>query len=162
MTQSANPAPDLTRLLSPSFRLSEFVASQTAARRGLDNTPPPAAIAALQTLCVEVLQPVRDHFARPVIVSSGYRAPAVNAAVGGSKTSQHMLGEAADIEIAGVSNYDLAKWIYANLRFDQLILEFYTPGQPSSGWVHVSYRAGRLRQSVLTVTRGAAALGLRQ
>ncbi|MEZ5688681.1 MAG: D-Ala-D-Ala carboxypeptidase family metallohydrolase [Caenibius sp.] len=141
----------MTRL-SPHFHLSEFVHSQTAARRGIDNTPPPWVVANLERLCRKVLEPVRAHFARPVIVSSGYRCLALNRAIGGSSTSQHCRGEAADIEVPGVSNVDLAKWIDGNLLFDQLILEFYTPGQPSSGWVHASH-GPRLRNQELTAQR---------
>lgn len=126
--------------LSPHFHLSEFTRSQTATRRGLDNTPSLLVIENLRTLCNEVLEPVRVDFERPVIVSSGYRSPAVNRAVGGSESSQHCHGQAADIEIPGVSNVDLANWIWRNLYYDQLILEFYTSGVPDSGWVHVSWR----------------------
>lgn len=125
--------------LSPHFHLSEFTRSQTATRRGLDNTPSLLVIENLRTLCNEVLEPVRVHFDRPVIVSSGYRSPVVNSAVGGSDSSQHCHGQAADIEIPGVSNVDLANWIWRTLYYDQLILEFYTPGVPDSGWVHVSW-----------------------
>lgn len=84
---------------------------------------------------------MRDHFAKPVTVSSGYRSPKVNAKAGGASTSQHVRGQAADMEIPGVSNYEVALWISKNLDFDQLILEFYTPGEPNSGWVHVSYNS---------------------
>lgn len=129
----------MTRL-SPNFVLSEFTSSQTAARLRLDNTPPAPVIANLRMLCNAVLEPIRSHYDRPVIISSGYRSPAVNRAVGGSSSSQHCMGQAADIEIPGVSNVELANWIWRNLNYDQLILEFYTPGEASSGWVHVSYR----------------------
>lgn len=138
--------------LSPHFHLSEFTASQTAARRGLDNTPSELAIANLARLCNQILEPTRKHFGRPVVISSGYRAPAVNRAVGGSGTSQHCKGEAADFEIPGVSNVVVAKWIAANLLFDQLILEFYTPGEPNSGWIHASH-AAPFRSQLLTAQR---------
>ena len=143
----------MTRL-SRSFVLSEFTASQTATRRGIDNTPGPRELAALGLLCDRVLQPVRDYFARPVTISSGYRSPKLNRAIGGSSPSQHCLGEAADFEIPGISNYEVARWMEQQLDFDQLILEFYTPGEPNSGWVHVSYRLGRLRNQELTAARG--------
>ena len=104
-------------------------------------------------LCEFVLEPVRANFKRPVNVSSGYRSPAVNAMVGGSKTSDHCNGEAADIEIFGVSNYDLAVWIRDNLEYKQLILEFYTPGEPSSGWVHVSYSKNNNIKKTMTAIR---------
>ena len=138
--------------LSEHFHLSEFVTSQTAARRKIDNTPPPAVIDALRALCVNILEPVRKQFG-PVMVSSGYRSPALNRAVGGSKSSQHVLGQAADIECPGVSNATLARWILANCKPDQVILEFYTPGQPNSGWVHVSWRPTDRRHQALTAAR---------
>lgn len=138
--------------LSPHFHLSEFIGSQTAVRRRIDNTPTPAVIDALTALCKHVLEPVREKFG-PVKVSSGYRSPALNRAVGGSKTSQHVKGEAGDIECPGVPNATLARWIVANCDFDQVILEFHTPGQPNSGWVHVSWRQANRRRQSLTAAR---------
>jgi zinc D-Ala-D-Ala carboxypeptidase len=139
--------------LSKNFTLSEFTKSQTASRRGLNNEPTPDIIKALQTLAENVLQPVRDHYGRGVKVNSGYRSPEVNAAVGGSRTSDHCKGFAADIEIVGVANADLAAYIRDELQFTQLILEFYTPGIPDSGWVHVSYDPDNLKKQVMTATR---------
>lgn len=136
-------------LVSEHFSLKEL--TKTEVRK--DNTAPPNVIANLQALCKNVLEPVRAHFKLPVTVNSAYRSPAVNAAVGGSKTSQHMYGEAADIEISGVDNITLARWITQNVPFDQVILEFYTPGQPTSGWVHVSFRASGNRKEILTAAR---------
>lgn len=118
------------------------------------NVPGPAEIERLRALCFNVLEPIRAHFKRPVRVNSGFRGAKVNAAVGSKSTSQHRLGEAADIEIDGVSNADLAIWINRNIDFDQVILEAYRPGVAGSGWVHVSYRAGRNRKSCLTMTIG--------
>ena len=132
--------------LSPHFSLAEVTASQTAVRRGIANDPPQAAIAALKKLCTEVLEPVRLHFDRPVIVSSGYRSPELNRAIGGSGSSQHCKGEAADFTVPGVSVLDLAQWIQRNLNYDQLIYEF-------GRWVHVSYRSGRLRNQELSARR---------
>jgi zinc D-Ala-D-Ala carboxypeptidase len=100
-----------------------------------------------------VLQPIRDHFNKSVTVNSGYRSPEVNAAVGGSKTSDHCKGQAADIEIAGVPNAELAEWIRDNLAFTQVILEFYTQGIPDSGWVHVSYDPANLKKQSLTAIK---------
>lgn len=144
--------------LSQNFSLAELTATSHAS---LGNTPGPREIANLKTLCEKVLQPIRDHYG-PVHVNSGYRSKAVNDAVGSHDTSQHRLGEAADIEVPGVSNVALATWIRDNLAFDQLILEAYHHGDPSSGWVHVSYREGRSRKggalgarSVLTMTLGS-------
>ena len=138
--------------LSKNFTLAEFTKSQTATRRGIDNTPEGEHLEAAKELFENVVQKVRDKFGLTVI-NSGYRGPELNEAVGGSSKSQHCKGEAADIECPGNSNYDVAKWIEDNLDFDQLILEFYTPGIPDSGWVHVSYKPEGNRKSVLTAMR---------
>lgn len=137
--------------LSEHFALSEMCVTHS----GLPNTPPDDVVKALTLLCASVLEPVRAHFGRPVMVNSGYRSPRVNASVGGAATSQHVKGQAADIEIPGVPNLVLAKWIRDNLAFDQLIAEGVKPGDPSAGWVHVSFRPGALRKSVLTMTLGS-------
>ncbi len=138
--------------LSPHFYLSEFTQSQTATRLMLDNTPGRAEIAALTLLCEKVLEPVRENYGRPVNISSGYRSPAVNRALRGSRNSQHTKGEAADFEIAGISNLRICQWMERRLNYDQLILEFYQPGIPASGWVHVSYREP-FRNAELTARR---------
>jgi hypothetical protein len=140
--------------LSANFTLKELTKSDTATRLGLDNTPDDEALENLKTLCEMVLQPVRDNFGR-VTVNSGYRSPESNAAVGGSKTSDHCKGMAADIEVDGVANPDLAQWIMDNLDYTQLILEFYTQGQPNSGWVHVSYEPNILKKQDLTAVKVA-------
>jgi len=139
--------------LSQNFSLSEMLKSETALRHGLDNIPGEQEIENLRLLCENVLQPIRDAYGVPVKVNSGFRHPEVNAAVGGSKTSDHCQGQAADIEIPGVANADLAEWIRDNLEFKQLILEFYTPGIPDSGWVHVSYVEGENTKKVMTAMK---------
>ena len=139
--------------LTANFTLEELVKSETALRHDMDNTPGETEIANLKILCEKVLQPVREHFQRGVKVNSGFRHPEVNAKVGGSKTSDHCKGQAADIEIPGVANADLAVWIMDNLDYTQLILEFYTPGVPDSGWVHVSYDPANLKKENLTATK---------
>lgn len=141
--------------LTANFSLHELTKSETALRLGLDNTPGEAEIAALTLLAQKVLQPVRDHYGKGVKVNSGYRSPESNAAVGGSKTSDHCKGQAADIEIPGVPNAELAQWIMDNLEYTQLILEFYTPGVPDSGWVHVSYDPSNLKKQELTAMKVA-------
>lgn len=138
--------------LSKNFTLQEFTKSQTALRHGIDNTPGPEHLASATELFRNVVQNVRDKFGVTVI-NSGYRGPKLNEAVGGSSKSQHCKGEAVDIECPGTPNYDVAKYIEENLEFDQLILEFYTPGIPDSGWVHVSYKAEGNRKSVLTAMK---------
>jgi hypothetical protein len=139
--------------LSPNFSLKELTTSEVATRNGLDNTPDEKTIANLKTLVETILQPLRDHYGKSVRVSSGYRSPEVNSFVGGSKTSDHCKGQAADIEISGVANGDLAKYIAENFKFTQVILEFYTQGIPDSGWVHVSYDADNLKCETLTATK---------
>jgi hypothetical protein len=141
--------------LSANFTLKELTKSDTATRLNLDNNPDEATIENLKLLCQEVLQPIREHFGKSVTVNSGFRSPESNAAVGGSKTSDHCLGRAADIEIDGIPNPELAQWIMDNLDYTQLILEFYTQGQPNSGWVHVSYDPSNLKNQELTAVKVA-------
>jgi hypothetical protein len=139
--------------LSPNFSLKELTTSEVATRNNLNNTPDDKTIANLKTLVETILQPLREHYGKSVRVSSGYRSPEVNSFVGGSKTSDHCKGQAADIEISGVANGDLAKYIAENFKFTQVILEFYTQGIPDSGWVHVSYDADNLKCETLTATK---------
>ena len=136
--------------LSKNFSLPEMTKSQTALRRGIDNTPTPDKIDPLTMLCEKVLQPVRDHFDRPVTITSGYRSPELCMAIGSKPTSQHTKGQAADFEVPGVSNMEVAKWISENLEFDQLILECYTGG--NTGWIHCSY-VHEPRKELLTYDR---------
>ena len=117
-----------------------MTASQTAERKGINNNPNDDQITALQKLCENILQPVRDHYATPVTVSSGFRSEDLCEAIGSSKNSQHAKGQAADFEIFGVPNAELAKYIIDNIDFDQLILEFHNPEEPNSGWIHCSYK----------------------
>ena len=138
--------------LSKNFTLEELVKSETALRLNIPNIPTKAEIENLRVLCEKILQPIRDKFGG-VKINSGYRCPAVNKAAGGSKTSDHMTGCAADLEIPGMANYDLASYISQNFRFTQVILEFYTRGIPDSGWVHVSYNPERLINQALTAVR---------
>jgi putative chitinase len=137
--------------LSSHFKLIEFTKSETATRKRIDNTPSPVHLANLKKVCEKILEPVRTHFNKPVRINSGYRGPALNAAVGGSAKSQHCNGEAVDFEIDGLANPELAKWIAANCEYDQIILEFYDPKEgPNSGWVHASYSEGKNRKQTLT------------
>ena len=136
--------------LTQNFTLSEMTKSETALRYGMGNHPGETELDNLRILCENVLQPVRDYYGLPVKVNSGFRHPLVNAKVGGSSRSDHCKGMAADIEIPSIPNADLAQWIQDNLNYTQLILEFYTPGVPDSGWVHVSYNPYDLKKQVLT------------
>ena len=139
--------------LTKNFSLHELTKSETALRYDMPNEPGSVEVANLVDLAAKVLQPVRDHFGKGVKVNSGFRHPDVNAKVGGSRTSDHCRGMAADIEIPGVANAELAQWIADNLEFTQLILEFYTPGIPDSGWAHVSYDPNNLKKQVMTATK---------
>ena len=137
--------------LSEHFNLKEFTKSETAIRKRIDNTPNAQHAQNLKNVCDKILEPVRKHFGKPVRINSGYRGPALNAAVGGSSKSQHCNGEAVDFEIDGLPNPELAKWVSENCDFDQIILEFYDPKEgPNSGWVHASYSAGKNRKQKLT------------
>ena len=132
----AKPAPAISSVtpdmqLSEHFKLNEFTKSETAIRKRIDNTPGPAHASNLQKVCEKILEPVRNHFQKPVRINSGYRGPALNSAVGGSSKSQHCNGEAVDFEIDGLANPELAKWVAANCDFDQIILEF-------DAWTHIS------------------------
>ena len=139
--------------LTANFSLHELTKSETALRMGFDNTPGEKEIAALKLLAEKVLQPVRDHFGNGVKCNSGFRSAESNAAVGGSRTSDHVKGQAADIEIPGVPNHELAEYIAQNYKFTQVILEFYTQGIPDSGWVHVSYDPANLKCQTLTAVK---------
>ena len=153
--------------LSEHFSLAMLCYSDTAKARGISNVPSSAEINNLKYLANRVLEPIWTHFCqnsdgssngKRIIVNSGYRGPRLNAAVNGATSSQHCFGEAADIEIAGISNYDLAKWIENpenNIPFDQLILEYADNIRvdPNSGWVHVSYHYGRTRRSIITINK---------
>jgi hypothetical protein len=125
--------------MTPHFTLAELTASETAERNNLDNTPDATALANLQRLA-EFLETVKAALGgKPVMINSAYRGPAVNAHVGGSKSSQHMVGCAADIRIPGMNPDQVCRAIIeAGLPFDQLIREFYDPGKAAGGWTHVS------------------------
>jgi zinc D-Ala-D-Ala carboxypeptidase len=114
--------------LTQNFTLSEMTKSETALRFGMANDPTETEIENLRILCENVLQPVRNYYGMGVKVNSGFRHPLVNAKVNGSTASDHCKGFAADIEIPGIANADLAQWIKDNCEFRQLILEFYHSG----------------------------------
>jgi putative chitinase len=143
--------------LTENFTLEEMIVSPTAKRLGLSNTPTAEHIENMRYCCTKILEPVRAHFGKPVQVNSSYRAPLVNKAVGGSKTSQHVNGEAIDFEVPGVDNKVVADWVADNLEFDQVILEFYTKGDKNSGWVHASIkRNGQNRKQRLIASKSKA------
>jgi zinc D-Ala-D-Ala carboxypeptidase len=139
--------------LTQNFSLSELTRSQTATRKGIVNQPNDEQLANLVALCECVLQPIRDHFGTSVRISSGLRVPELNAAIGGSTTSDHCKGMAADIEVPPIDNLELARWVEGSgLAYRQLILEYYD-GTPDSGWIHVSYDPADNKRQVLTATK---------
>jgi hypothetical protein len=139
-------------MLSRSLSLLDATKSQTALRLAIGNTPTSEQIDNMRRLAERVYEPITKHFTRRPVVSSMFRSRELNRAVRGRPGSQHMLGEAMDIEIPGIPNWTLYEWILRNLEFDQLVLEFHRPEEPSSGWVHVSYRHGKNRHEALKLT----------
>ena len=142
--------------LSEHLDLSEVTRSESAKRKGISNMPTEAHIANLKLLAEKIFEPIRTHFRCPIIISSGYRSKELNAAIGGSLTSQHCQGEAIDIDMDGtpngVTNRMVFDYIKDNLVFDQLIYEFGDANNPD--WVHVSYEStGKQRKQILRATR---------
>jgi zinc D-Ala-D-Ala carboxypeptidase len=128
--------------LTANISLDELIKSQVAERKGINNNPSPMQIENLKALAVNILQPIRSQFDKPLIISSGFRCAQLCIEIGSSINSEHCADNksaAADFEIPGVDNKELAEWIKSNLEYNQLILEFYRDGEPSSGWVHCSY-----------------------
>lgn len=141
--------------LSKNLTLAEVVRSETAKRIGIDNSPSKEHLENLKVIAEKIFQPIRDHFKKPIHISSGYRSESLNKSLKGtSTTSQHMTGEALDIDNDGtsVSNLEIFQYIKDNLDFDTLIWEF--GNEESPAWIHVSYRNGRpQRNRVLKATK---------
>jgi hypothetical protein len=136
--------------LSKNLSLAEVMRSETAKRNGISNMPTPEHIENFKKLAEKVFQPIREHFGKPIHISSGYRSAALNKAVKGSLSSQHCTGEAIDIDMDGtdITNAQIFNYIKDNLEFDQLIWEFGTDSNPD--WVHVSYEStGKQRKQIL-------------
>ena len=145
--------------LSPNLSLAEVTKSATAIKRGIVNAPTQEHLQNLKLVAEHVFQPIREHFGKPLAVSSGYRSEQLNALIGGSKTSQHSLGQALDLDAdvyGGLTNAAVFHYIKDHLTFDQLIWEF--GDEPcekshteccSPAWVHVSYKAAGNRGEVL-------------
>jgi hypothetical protein len=137
--------------LSNYVSLAEVTRSDTAKRKGIDNSPTEEHLENLKTICVDVFDKVREHFGVPLYISSGYRSAALNKAIGGSATSDHNNGRALDLDQDGhgngVTNADVFNFIKDNLEFDQLIWEFGSSQNPD--WVHVGYRKGANRKQIL-------------
>ena len=137
-------------IITKNFKLEEFAKSETAQKRGIDNSIPAELIPNIKALCDNVLQPLRDAVGVPVKISSGYRCPALNKAVGGSATSQHMKGEAADIIIPSKKvGLQWFEWMRTHLTYNQLIWETNSRG---GNWIHVGYkRTGKNKMQVLNM-----------
>ena len=140
--------------LSKYVSIGEVTYSDTAKRKGLDNTPTEEALENLKVICAEVFDKVREHFGVPLYISSGYRGDALNKAINGSKSSDHCKGRALDLDQDyrgnGVTNAQVFEYIKDNLEFDQLIWEFGSKENPD--WVHVGYRKGKNRGQVLRLS----------
>jgi hypothetical protein len=150
---------DLNMMLSEHLSLREMLRSSTGTRLGLQNTPEPHHLDAMKRLAAQV-EKVRALLGnRPLSVNSGYRSRALNTAIKGSKRSQHCRGEAIDFEVNGVDNLAACKAIAASdIGFDQIIMEYYTPGDPQSGWVHFSYCQTNRRQVLTAFLRNGATI----
>lgn len=137
--------------LSKNLSLVEVTRSESAKRNGIDNSPTPQHLENLKKLAVNIFQPIREHFKKPILISSGYRSEKLNRLMPGTSiTSQHCSGEALDIDMDGtkITNKQVFDFIKDNLDFDQLIWELGTDANPA--WVHVSYESnGKQRKQVL-------------
>ena len=127
-----------SQVLTPNFNLDEFIISQAAERFGYNNSPNEQVISNLRDLCIHVLQPLREIVRIPVVISSGYRSPTVNAVIGGQYHSQHLEGKAADFSVPGMTLSEVFNTVYKYLPYDQLIYEF-------GRWIHVSYNGTKNR-----------------
>ncbi len=139
--------------LSTNLSLAEVTRSETAKRRGISNMPTAEHIENFKKLAANIFQPIREHFGKPIIISSGYRSAELNKAIGGSLSSQHSSGEAIDIDMDGtdITNKQIFDFIKDNLNFDQMIWEFGTDTNPD--WVHVSFAANRSQRKQILVAK---------
>lgn len=143
--------------ISKNLTLAEATKSQTASRLGISNTPGKEELESLKLVAEKVFQPVREHFKVPIAVTSGYRSPALNKAIGGAKRSEHMMGRALDLDAdiyGGVTNKQIFEFVRDNLTFNQLIWEFGDDDSPD--WVHVSYRPSGNKKEILRATKRTA------
>jgi len=142
--------------LSEHLNLVEVTRSETAKRKGISNMPTPEHLENFKNLAINIFEPIRKHFGKPIHISSGYRSKQLNTAIGGSLTSQHCSGEAIDIDmdgsVNGITNKQVFDYIKQHLNFDQLIWEFGTSANPD--WVHVSYKTnGKQRKQILKAVK---------
>lgn len=141
--------------LSPHFTLAELIHSQTAARRNIDNRPTDAVLVNMKNILCPGLEQVRELLGKPILISSGYRSPRLNASIGGSVKSQHMEGLAADFTCPGYGSPLMVAQLIkkSGIEFDQLLYEF-------DSWVHISF-AKHPRRQVLTIDARGTRPGLR-
>jgi hypothetical protein len=132
--------------ISTNFNLTELTSSETALRRKIDNTPSKEVIKNLEALVYYVLQPLRDKYGKPINITSGYRSPKLNSAIGGAKNSQHCLGQAVDFTVPK-EDYKEVGAILQTLFVDQMIFEFGNENAPD--WIHVSFNIGKNRNEYL-------------
>ena len=139
--------------LSTNLSLAEVTRSETAKRRGISNMPTAEHIENFKKLAANIFQPIREHFGKPILISSGDRSAELNKAIGGSLSSQHCSGEASDIDMDGtdITNKQIFDYIKNNLTFDQMIWEFGTDANPD--WVHVSFAANRSQRKQILVAK---------
>lgn len=129
--------------LSEHFTLEEMTYSETAIRRGIDNTPDETCVNNLKSLCENVLEPLRTKLGKPLKITSGYRCRQLNSFIGGSANSQHQYGCAADIQVKGMTSKELFDFVRANkIKFDQCIEEF-------GSWVHISFTSNNRKESLI-------------
>jgi len=139
--------------LSKHLSLAEMTRSESAKRLGINNMPTPEHIENIKKLAEKVFEPIREHFGVPIIITSGYRSQALNAAVGGAMSSQHSKGEAIDIDMDNttITNKQIFDYIKDHLQFDQLIAEF--PKNSSPEWIHVSYASSNKQRNQILVAK---------
>jgi hypothetical protein len=140
--------------MSQTFSIRELTYSDTAIRLGIDNTPTDEILINLQNVVQFILEPISNNFNSQIVITSGYRSPALCQAIGSSATSQHAFGMAVDFEILGIPNKEVSDWIVNHLDFDQCILEFWKPEEANSGWVHISYNKSNNRKMYLRAYKG--------
>lgn len=147
--------------ITKNFTLSELTYSDTALKKGIKNIPSNDEYQNMKSLCENVLQPLRDALGKPIIIHSCFRNEELNKAVGGSSTSQHVKGSAADFHVNGMNMKELAEYIKKNFKFDQLILEYSDGPSYSHGWCHVSWKNEKdNRQQCLTINKSGTKVGL--
>jgi len=134
--------------LSAHVTLAEFERSDAAIRHGISNKMTAFDIERAKELCENVFEPIRAHVGKPIRINSGFRSPAVNKRIGGAKNSQHVLGEAVDLNL---KDRVLFEWIIDNIEFDQLIYE--GGNDTKADWFHISYRKNRNRKQTIRMVK---------